>query len=138
MIGKTKTFAGGKVIVTDFKRLNPDMFKPLYDLSKGQLKKQSFLCTPDGKLYLNKAANGVEMVAHIFELLVRESKNTLLDFQQEYQKLFPDIKDFDDWNTMQGTNEDKVKAYAMLCVPAELKRREIELEYSGKISLFHG
>ena len=29
MIGRTKTFAGGKVIVTDFKRLNPDMFKPL-------------------------------------------------------------------------------------------------------------
>ena len=107
MIGRTKTFAGGKVIVTDFKRLNPDMFKPLYDLSKGQLKKQSFLCTPDGKLYLNKASNGVEL-------------------------------DFDDWNTMHGTNEDKIKAYAMLCVPAELKRREIELEYSGKISLFHG
>ena len=74
----------------------------------------------------------------MFELLIRENKANLLQFQQVYQEKFPNIKTFDDWKTMQGTDSDKMLAFAMLSVPVELKRREITLQYNGKISLFHG
>lgn len=138
ILNKTKKYANGTVLVTDFNKLNPDIFKPLYDFDKKQLKEQSILCTPNGKLYINRKWQGADTVAEMFELLIRENKANLLQFQQVYQEKFPNIKTFDDWKTMQGTDSDKMLAFAMLSVPVELKRREITLQYNGKISLFHG
>ena len=136
-LSKTKKYANGTVIVTNFNKLDPEDFRPYHDLNKDAIKDESILCAYDGILYINsKLEDAATLAASIFELLIRESKETLLGFQRSYKKKYPDIKNWDDFNAMAGTYEDKVNAFAMLSIPAELKRREIEAKYRGKLTAF--
>ena len=135
-MSKTKKYANGTVIVTNFNKLNPDDFI-MYDLDKDSIKDKSLLCANNGILYINsKLEDAATLAASVFELLIRESKETLLGFQRTYQKKYPDIKNWDDFETMEGTKEDRINVFAMLSIPAELKRREIEAKYRGKLTAF--
>ena len=136
-LSKTKKYANGTVIVTNFNKLHPDDFRPYHDLNKDAIKDESILCKYDGSLYINSnLEDAATLAASVFELLIRESKETLLGFQRTYQKKYPDIKTWDDFEAMEGTREDKVATFAMLSVPLELKRREIAANYKGKITLY--
>ena len=135
-LSKTKKYANGTVIVTNFNKLNPDDFI-MYDLDKDSIKDESLLCANNGILYINsKLEDAATLAASVFELLIRESKETLLGFQRTYQKKYPDIKTWDDFEAMEGTKEDRIDVFAMLSVPAELRRREIEAKYRGKLTAF--
>ena len=50
---KEKESCGGKLIATDFKRLNPKIFYPVHELTKEDLNKELALFAPDGKIYVN-------------------------------------------------------------------------------------
>ena len=130
MTERTRSYANGAIEVTNFKKLNSIDF-PMFDLKN--INDELMLCSNNGKLYINsRFKEKCKVAVGVFEILAMESKEALLNFQRTYQKKYPNIKSFDDLAALEGTNEDKVNAFAMLSVPVELKRREIESAYYGK------
>lgn len=141
---KEKTLCGGKLVVTSFKKLNPKMFAPLHNFTKQELNKAVAACTPDGKIYVNTEAKGYELAYGTLEILMQENRATLEQYEKEYGKKFPDIKDFDDWAEWsekaqkEGKQNEIVYSFSALMIPIELKRRAIEKGYYGKIHQFPG
>lgn len=137
---KKELFANGKVIAMDFKDLEPLDFKPPYCLrSKEELRNEMILCAPNGNLFVNRKKDGYEFVAKMFETLITESRTTLLGYEREYKKIYSNIKTVDDWRAWAETESNRENvpvALGVLLVPIELKRREIEREYYGKIIAF--
>ena len=128
-----KTMANGKLVLMNFKKLNPKMFYP-NNLTKNEIKNQYCLCTPTGKLYINNSLEGCLYIAGIMEFLIQENKDTVIQYQKIMQKKFPDVKTLDDWAKMQGSENDKIQALAMFLVPLELSRRDIEKHYYNATS----
>lgn len=132
MIGKKrKTLANGKLIVVDFRNINPHDFAPLYKLSKDAVCQEMAMVAPNGSIYVNAAKPGHKTIAGMFELFMAESVDTLKGYQVIYQKKYPKIKTFDDWIYMKGNASDRMYALAVLSVPIELERRKIEKSYYG-------
>lgn len=128
---KRKTTADGKGILVNFILLNPDKFRPLHDLTKKSIKKETLLCSPDGKLYINSANPFSEFTFEMLELLTVQTKETLDLYLEEYGKKYPDVTYGNIENYMNSDKEFR-EAFALLLIPAELKRREIERSYYGK------
>ncbi|MFG6319536.1 MAG: hypothetical protein K1W33_06780 [Clostridia bacterium] len=136
---KEKKFCGGKLVVTDFKRLNPEEGLFLGEESPEQFCKELAAYSVDGKVYINAKINGSDIVAGIFQNLIPESKDSLWQYQEEYGKKFPHIKTFTDWESWaqkETDNEKIVHALVVLMIPLEMKRRSIESSYYGKIRAF--
>lgn len=136
---KEKRLCGGKLIVKDFKKLNPKNLLLFRDFTPEQLKKELVVFTQDGKVYINTNIAGNDIASGIFEILIPESRETLKQFQVEYGRKFPNIKNLGDWERYAKTepdNEKIVQSLALLMVPIELKRRTIESSYYGKIRAF--
>lgn len=139
---REKNLCGGRLIVTNFKKLNPKMFKPLYDYTKKELQEELAVCAPNGSVYINAKKEGCELVYGIFESIMPEHKYTLEAYTREIKKRFPEIKKiktFEDWAALVTTeteNEIITHALTVLMIPVELKRREIERSYYGKIRNF--
>lgn len=136
---KHEEMVNGRIIVMDFKDLEPLDFQPLYNLSKGEIRSETILCAPDGRLFVNRKRDGYDFIAQMFKTLMVESKTTLLKYEREYKKIYPHIKNFDDWAAWAATEPNKENvpvALGVLLVPIELKRREIEKGYYGKIATF--
>ncbi len=136
---KEKRLCGGKLVVTDFKRLNPEEGLFLGDFQPERFSKELAAYSADGKVYINAKINGSDIVAGIFQNLIPESKDTLQQYQEEYGKKFPNIKNLSDWETwakIETDSEKIVHALAVLMVPLEIKRRSIESSYYGKIRAF--
>lgn len=130
MIGKKSQLANGRIVITDFRNLKLSDFTPLYNnLSRHKLKQEMIIIAPNGVLYVNRSQYGFEYVSGVFETLIKESKSTLLEYEEMFKNKFPRITNFDEWRQMLGTEDDKIQAFAMLAVPIELKRREIENQY---------
>lgn len=68
-----------KIIVTDFRHLDPDSFKPVYNLTKKELTQELILVTNDGRLYINSTNELHSFFAGIFNILIAE------DFQMRQQ-----------------------------------------------------
>lgn len=129
---KEKRLCGGKLIVTNFKRLNQKDF-PAYD----NLMEELAVFSPDGKAYVNTKMWGCDLVSGIFEVLIQESKGTLKKLKKEFSEKYPRVKDFDSWGEWAKSdgctdNKEITESLAMLLIPIELKRREIEAGYYGK------
>lgn len=136
---KEKRLCGGKLVVTDFKRLNPKEGLFLGDFQPEQFSEELAAYSADGKVYINAKINGNDVVAGIFQNLIPESKDTLQQYQEEYAKKFPNIKNLSDWEAwakIETDSEKIVHALAVLMVPLEMKRRSIESAYYGKIRVF--
>lgn len=136
---KEKRLCGGKLVVTDFKRLNPEEGLFLGDFQPERFSEELAAYSADGKVYINAKINGSDIVAGIFQNLIPESKDTLQQYQKEYGKKFPNIKTFTDWEAWaqkETDNENIVHALAVLMVPLEMKRRSIESSYYGKVRAF--
>lgn len=133
LINKVKTKANGKIIEVDFKKLNPDDFRPFYNLTKEQIKNEYVLVSVDGKIYVNFKKAGYEIISGTFENFILETRNTIEQYLKIYQPQFPDINDFDDWAKMDTDNSQRMLAFGVLIAPLELKRREIERAYYTKI-----
>lgn len=136
---KEKRLCGGKLVVTDFKRLNPEEVLPLGDFNPEQLSEELAFFTPDGTIFINTRIAGSNVVSDIFKIFIPESRETLKQYQEEYGKKFANIKNFTDWEKYARAETDSEKvtqALAVLMVPIELKRRAIESAYYGKIRAF--
>lgn len=128
MLNKRKKYADGKIIVTNFKKVKPSTFYPIYTYTKEELKTQLMLCTADGRWFINNEAPGYEFILSVMELLVLESRYTLESYKQTYKGQFKDIT-FENWKDMQGDSAQKVIALTLLLIPGEIKRRELERAY---------
>lgn len=136
---KEKRLCGGKLVITDFKKLNPEEVLPLGDFNPERLSEELAFFTPDGTIFVNTRIAGSDVVSSIFEIFIPESRENLQQYQKEYGKKFPHIKTFTDWEAWAQTetdNEKIVQALAVLMVPLETKRRSIESAYYGKIRAF--
>lgn len=136
---KEKRLCGGKLVITDFKRLNPEEGLFLGDFQPERFSEELAAYSVDGKVYINAKINGSDVVAGIFKIFIPESRETLKQYQEEYGKKFANIKNFTDWEKYARAETDSEKvtqALAVLMVPIELKRRAIESAYYGKIRAF--
>ena len=122
--------ANGKIVITDFSKLDPKDF--LYnDLTQDNIEEQSSLLSFDGKVYINSEKEGYEYISNIFGILVHETRYALEQYAKRYKKQFPNTT-FYNWGELQESNEEKANILAALLVPAEIKRREIERAYYSK------
>lgn len=134
---KERESCGGKLIATDFKKLNPKTFYPVHELTKEDLNKELVLCAPDGKMYFNTKRDEWNLVLSVFEILVQERKDTLKELEKQTRKEFPNIKNIDDWvKFAQSANTEAEREKAMrvlgaLMIPIEFDRRKIEKHYYG-------
>lgn len=122
-----------KVILANFKHLNPLEFKGLIDLTKRQLRKQYFFLTADGRLYVNSRMNGIgrkgsEVIANLFSILAETDTDTLIEAEKMFRNKFPSISGIDDWSRTEDTMTDteKTESLSLCLIPIEKKRREIE------------
>ncbi len=129
---KEKARANGRIIITDFRKLRAADFKA-FEVEQRGMKDQLALVSVDGKVYLNLKHEGYDALADMWEILMQENRRTLLGYQKRYKKIFPHVKNFEDWGKMEGSAEDRVQALAVLMIPLELQRREIEIAYAGKV-----
>lgn len=132
ILNRTKTKANGKIVICDFKTLNPADFLPLHNLRKSEITKELILASPDGKIYINSKIEGSEFLSGVFEAIIHESQYTLDQYCKAFRPKYSKIT-FDNIAKMKGTNEEITQAFTLLCIPIELKRRKIEREYYSKI-----
>lgn len=126
---KDITKANGKIKICNFKKLDPNSFQPYHVLTKETIIDELVLCSPAGEIYINKKFESTEYLAEVFEMLMPETKETLQKYAAQMKQEFPHVQSFKDWGTMEGTDKEKTRAFAMLMVPIELKRRAAEQQY---------
>ena len=131
MWNKRKIFADGKIVVTDFKKVEPSTFYPIHTYTKEELAQEFMLCTPNGKWFINNRIAGYEFLLSVVEILVSESRYTLEGYKQAYKGQYKDIT-LSNWADMSGDNAQKIIALALLLIPGEIKRRELEKAYNTK------
>lgn len=122
-----------KIIVTDFKHLEPSIFKPVYNLTKKELVKEFILVASDGRLYINSKNELHGFFVDIFNILVAEDYTTLEAYKNDCASRYPDIKTFEDWSKMKVNNDERTQIFTMLIIPLEFKRREIESMYYNSV-----
>ena len=88
---KEKNACCGKLIMKDFRKLNPRDFKSLYQLTRDVLESELIIFAPDGKCYVNSKKPGCEFAFSVFETLMRESTSTLEECRKEFLEKYPDI-----------------------------------------------
>ena len=118
---KEKELCGGKLVLTNFKKKKIDA--------------EIVSCAPNGVLFLNNRVEGIDAFVTIFECLIPARRYDLEQYGKKYRKMYPGIKDFDDWEAWAATEKDRTKVVHMLTallIPTEIKRREIERAYYNK------
>lgn len=135
MFGKDKTIGNGKVIICDFRKLDPKNFIPV-GMTKEKIKESLMLCSTDGKMYFKKGDPMAEWIADIFGLFVNETAANLNQYKLMYGKHFPKVKNIEDIEQIPADDPDRVHALAVVLVPVELNRRKIEAAYYGKIRIY--
>lgn len=120
-----------KVILIDFKKLNPEDFKPAYNLTKKTICKELALCAADGRLYVNSEMEGHEFFYKMFSILTKEAYTVLNEYKEEYKRRYPEIQTFNEWEKLQCDDDEKSCIFAYLAIPLEFARREIEQQYYG-------
>lgn len=132
ILRRTQTKANGKIVVCDFKILNPADFLPAHNLTKEEMGKELMLVAPDGKIHINSKIAGFDFVAGVFEAIMQESQYNLEQYTKVFKPKYPKVS-FDNIANMKGTNEEITQAFTLLCIPVELRRRKIEKAYYSKI-----
>lgn len=137
---KEKKMCEGRLIVTDFKKLNPADFEPLYYFnSKSELREEVVLQSIKGVIYINSRNGSVDFLAKIFEFLMKETTKSLKNYQRELKSKYPTVKSFTDWAEIAKWggcgSKDSIQSLIKLLIPIERKRRRIELDYYGQVRL---
>lgn len=135
---KEKRMCEGKLIVTDFKKLNPADFEPLYHFnSKSELKEEVVLQSIKGVIYINSRSDTSEFLSKIFEFLMKESTRALKNYQRELKSKYPSVKSFNSWAEIakrEGCgSKDSIQSLIKLLIPIERKRRRFEFDYYDRI-----
>lgn len=134
MIRKEEKMCEGRLIITDFKKLNPADFEPLYHFnSKSELREETILQSIKGIIYINSRSDSAEFLAKIFEFLMKESAKSLKDYQRELKSKYLGVKNFTDWAQIakrEGCgSDDSLQSLIKLLIPVERKRRRMEFDY---------
>ena len=137
---KRKRMCEGRLIVADFKKLNPADFEPLYHFnSKSELREEVFLQSIKGVIYINSRNGSADFLAKIFEFLMKATAKELKNYQREFRSRYPAVKSFEDWGEIakkEGCgNKDSLQSLIKLLIPIERKRRKIEFDYFGQTRL---
>ena len=75
---KEKRMCEGRLIITDFKKLNPADFEPLYHfVSKAELREEIILLSAKGILYINSRDAISEFLSKVLEFVMKENTKTL-------------------------------------------------------------
>ena len=130
---KEKKICEGRLIVTDFKKLNPADFEPLYHfVSKAELREEIIL-------YINSRDAISEFLSKVLEFVMKENTKTLKKYRRELKNKYPAVKGFDDWGKIakkEGCgSKDSLECLIMLLIPIERKRRKFEFDYYGQVRL---
>ena len=122
--------SGRKIKIVNFKTLDPQKIHPYYSMDKKTIVKEMVLCSPSGEIYVNKKFRpSAKYLAEVFETLMQETSETLREYESQMKQEFQDVCSFEDWEKMEGSDVEKNRAFAMLMVPIELRRRQIEKQY---------
>lgn len=122
--GNEEVFAGGRVVVTDFRKLKRKNY-PQYE--KGVM----LFLNYDGKIYLDSEEEANEAIILVLKILVQYPKTELRKWEKEQKRRYPDIKTVEDLEKLKGDNDKFMKALSMLLVPMEIKSREAQRAYYG-------
>lgn len=136
MLERKKTLGNGKIVIVNFKKLKPQDFEPIHHLDAKSIKEELALCSADGRIYINSKQRWCRLVSSLFEILMKETKQVLQEYQEFISKKYPNIKTFDDfilWSEQNEDGEARMQVFTLLAIPIELQRRKIEQAYNGKI-----
>ena len=120
----------------NFKKLKPQDFEPIHHLDAKSIKEELALCSADGRIYINSKQRWCKLVSSLFEILMKETRQVLQEYQEFISKKYPNIKTFDDfilWSEQNEDGEARMQVFTLLAIPIELQRRKIEQAYNGKI-----
>ena len=126
----------GKIVIVNFKKLKPQDFEPMHHLDAKSIKEELALCSADGRIYINSKQRWCKLVSSLFEILMKETRQVLQEYQEFISKKYPNIKTFDDfilWSEQNEDGEARMQVFTLLAIPIELQRRKIEQAYNGKI-----
>lgn len=137
---KEKRMCEGRLIVTDFKKLNPADFEPPYHFnSKSELREEAILMSIKGILYVNSREAISEFLTKVLEFLMKESTKALKNYQRELKNKYPTVKNFVDWAEIakrEGCgSKDSTQSLIKLLIPIERRRRRFEFDYYGRTGL---
>lgn len=124
----TQEILNGKIIVTDFRGLDPEGFVHK-NLTKEKIVNEIFLVSVDGKVFLNKSDESSDILCRIFSLLMQESISSLKSYEKMAKRKYWYIHNIEDVGFMKTGYDDKLKALARFLVPVEIERRKIERIY---------
>ena len=136
MLEQKKTLCNGKIVIVTFKKLKPQDFEPIHHLDAKSIKEELALCSADGRIYINSKQRWCKLVSSLFEILMKETRQVLQEYQEFISKKYPNIKTFDDfilWSEQNEDGEARMQVFTLLAIPIELQRRKIEQAYNGKI-----
>ena len=136
MLERKKTLCNGKIVIVNFKKLKPQDFEPIHHLDAKSIKEELALCSADGRIYINSKQRWCRLVSSLFEILMKETRQVLQEYQEFISKKYPNIKTFDDfilWSEQNEDGEARMQVFALLAIPIELQRRKIEQACNGKI-----
>lgn len=119
-----ETFANGRVIITNFKKLKKENFPQYEDM---------LFLNYDGKIYIDMTDEANEAIVMVLRLLVQYSVAELRKWEREQKRRFPNIKDFPDLKELKGEYGDFMNALGMLLIPLELESRQRQKAYYGII-----
>ena len=120
----------------NFKKLKPQDFETIHHLDAKSIKEELALCSADGRIYINSKQRWCKLVSSLFEILMKETRQVLQEYQEFISKKYPNIKTFDDfilWSEQNEDGEARMQVFTLLAIPIELQRRKIEQAYNGKI-----
>lgn len=121
---KEEVFAGGRIIVTNLKKLKKDDF-PQYEND------DMLFMNYDGKIYLDSENEANEAIVLALKALVQYPKAELQKWGKEQKRKYPDIKTVEDLEKLKGDNEAFMKALSMFLIPVEIRSRETQRAYYG-------
>lgn len=136
MLERKRTLCNGKIVIVNFKKLKPQDFEPIHHLDAKSIKEELALCSADGRIYINSKQRWCKLVSSLFEILMKETRQVLQEYQEFISKKYPNIKTFDDfilWSEQNEDGEARMQVFTLLAIPIELQRRKIEQAYNGKI-----
>lgn len=126
IIKNRQTYANGKIILCNFKRLNEKDFVRGNDGDK--FINDTFAATLDGKIFVNSRNENSQFLAELYATLAESNTETLLDLQKQVRAKYPFVSHANIEETTQDKQE-QILILSMLAIPSELKRRELEKAY---------
>lgn len=121
---------GGKIVLVSFDGLNPADFPYKDDLTTENIGEQSILLSFDGRIFVNQNIEGNDALADLLEILARETRYNLDQWQRKNKKRFANIT-FDNVAEIQDVQK-RAEAITYLLIPSEIIRRSVESQYYSR------